>query len=318
MPPEVLIALAVAFTVVTGANDGGALIAPGLRVPALSVTASLAMLTLAVVAYPLVLGTAVADTMAGDIVPSNDAGLTALAIGVVVSVFVVTILAWRGLPTSLTLAVIGGIAGAGLGAGLSLGWASILRVVLIGLAAPVVGALLALAGATVWRAWRRAAYLSTIRGAHVAAFGAQCLAYGANDGQKVLVLFLAASVAAGDGSLAWWVFPVVAAAFIAGTYLGLPKVARSLGGGILSSRPTHTVTGEFAAAAAVLGSAAAGTPVSMTQAIAGGLLGAGVHDSVRRVRWRVVGNLVLAWVVTLPASAGIAALVGAVVAAATG
>ncbi|AYY12498.1 inorganic phosphate transporter [Actinobacteria bacterium YIM 96077] len=319
MPPEVLIAIAVIFAIVTGANDGGALIAPGLRVPALSVTASLALLTTAFVAYPLIVSTAVADTMMRDIVPPNTDGITALTIGFLVAVVVVAILARSGLPTSLTLAVIGGITGAGLGGGLSVGWESTLRVLAIGLAAPIVGALLGLAGATIWRALRSSSYLSTVRRTHVAAFGAQCLAYGANDGQKVLVLFLAASIAAGDGAtLRWWVFPVMAVAFVIGTFWGLPRVARSIGGGIMSSRPTHTVTGEFAAAAAVLGSAAVGTPVSMTQSIAGGLLGAGAHDSVRRVRWRVVRNLGVAWLVTLPASAVLGAAAGVIVGAATG
>nr|WP_246221541.1 inorganic phosphate transporter [Phytoactinopolyspora mesophila] len=178
--------------------------------------------------------------------------------------------------------------------------------------------LLALLGAWVWRSLRGGTYLSTVRRAHIAAFAAQCAAYGANDGQKILVLFFAASVAGGHGvSLAWWVYLVVAVAFVVGALLGLPKVARTVGNGILSTRATHTVTAEFSAAAAVLGSAAVGTPVSMTQSIAGGLLGAGVHDSIRRVRWRVVRNLGMAWVVTLPASFGLAALAGLAVAALT-
>jgi PiT family inorganic phosphate transporter len=317
--PEVLIAVAIAFALVTGANDGGALIAPGLRVPGLSVTVSLMMLTVAVVAYPLLISTAVARTMLSSIVPADADGATALAVGFLAAVGVVTGLAWLGLPTSLTLAVIGGIAGGGLGAGLAIGWTTVLRVLAIGLAAPVVGMLLALIGAWVWRSLRGGSYLSTVRRAHVAAFAAQCLAYGANDGQKILVLFFAASVAAGHGTvLAWWVYLVVAAVFVVGALLGLPKVARTVGNGILSTRATHTVTAEFSAAAAVLGSAAVGTPVSMTQSIAGGLLGAGVHDSIRRVRWRVVRNLGTAWVVTLPASFGVAVLGGLIVAAVTG
>lgn len=314
MAPEILVAVAVAFAVVSGANDGGALIAPGLRVPALSVTASLAVLTLAVVALPALVSTAVAETMLGSIVSPGTDGAVALTAGFVVAVLVVALLAWAGLPTSLTLAVIGGIAGGGIGAGLTVEWVTVLRVLAIGLAAPVVGALLALAGAWAWRTVRSASYLFTVRWSHMAAFGAQCVAYGANDGQKILVLFLAASVVGGHGAtLAWWVYVVVAVAFATGAVIGLPKVARTVGNGILSTRATHAVTAEFAAAAAVLGSAAVGTPVSMTQSVAGGLLGAGVHESIRRVRWRVVRNLAVAWAVTLPASFGLAALAGVVV-----
>jgi PiT family inorganic phosphate transporter len=309
--PEVLIAVAVAFVLVTGINDGGALIAPGLRVPALSIPVSLAILTAAVVAWPLLVSTAVAETMARSIVGEESAAPTALTIGFLIAIAVVVSLAWAGLPTSLTLAVIGGITGAGLGMDLAVGWGSVVRVLVIGLAAPVVGMLLALTGSWIWRAARRASYLSTVRRSHVAAFVAQCVAYGANDGQKMLVLFMAAAMAGGGArTVPWWGFLVIAAGFAAGAVLGLPKIARTVGNGILSTRPTHAVTAEFSAAAAVLGSAAAGAPVSMTQSIAGGLLGAGVHESIRKVRWRVVRNLVMAWVVTLPVSFGAAALAG--------
>ncbi|WP_129667307.1 inorganic phosphate transporter [Phytoactinopolyspora endophytica] len=323
MAPEVLVAIAIAFAVVTGSNDGGALIAPGLRVPALSVPVSLGILTLAVVAFPLLISTVVADTMLNSIVTADADGTTALAIGFIASVAVAAVLTWMSLPTSLTLAVIGGIAGSGLGMGLTVGWGSVLRVLAIGMAAPVVGALLALLGAWAWRSFRNATYLSTVRWTHMTAFGAQCIAYGANDGQKMLVLFLAAGVVASDGpaegtTLDWWAYPVIAVAFAVGTALGLPRAARSVGNGILSTRATHAVTAEFAAATAVLGSAAVGAPVSMTQSVAGGLLGAGVHESYLRVRWRVVRNLATAWVITLPASFGAAALAGVVVGALTG
>jgi hypothetical protein len=106
--PEVLIAVAIAFALVTGANDGGALIAPGLRVPGLSVTVSLMMLTGAVVAYPLLISTAVARTMLSSIVPADADGATALAVGFLAAVGVVTGLAWLRLTTSMTFAVNGG------------------------------------------------------------------------------------------------------------------------------------------------------------------------------------------------------------------
>ncbi|WP_083460331.1 inorganic phosphate transporter [Jiangella muralis] len=308
--PDLMIAVAVVFALVTGANDGGALMAPGLRIPGMPVAAGLGLLVAAVVAVPLLVTTAVAQTLAGSIVPADPAPL---AIGFVVAIVVAGGLARRGLPTSLTLAVIGGVAGAGVGAGLAVEWPAVLRVLAIGLAAPVAGLLLALAGAAAWRAARSARYLATVRRTHVTAYLAQCVAYGANDGQKAFVLFIAASVAAGgEAAPQWWAYPVVGGLFAIGAVIGLPRVARTVGTGIISTRAPQAVTAEFASAAAVLGSAAAGAPVSMTQALTGGLLGAGVHDSYRRVRWRVVANLGLAWAVTLPAAfalAGAAALV---------
>ena len=118
---------------------------------------------------------------------------------------------------------------------------------------------------------------------------------------------------AGTGDrLVWWAYPVIAAAFALGATLGLPRVVRTVGNGILNVRPTHAVTAEMSAALAVLGSSALGAPVSMTQAVSGGLLGAGVRESYRRIRWKVVRNLVAAWLITLPASAALGALAGIV------
>lgn len=319
MPVEVLVGVAIVFAFVTGANDGGALIAPGLRVPSLSVLVSLGMLTAALVAYPLLIGSAVAETMLSSIVSPESAGMTALVTGFIVAVVVAGLLAWAGLPTSLTLAVIGGIAGAGLGAGLAVTWTTVGRVLAIGVVAPLAGAALAFGGSWIWWVLRNMPYLLTMRWTHGTAYAAQCVAYGANDGQKMLVLFMAAGLTTGRGtSVEWWMYVVMAAAFAAGAGWGLPRMVRSVGTGILSTRPTHTVTAEFAAAVSVLGSASAGAPVSMTQSVAGGMLGAGVHESYRRVRWQVVRNLALAWALTLPTSFGVAALAAVVVEALEG
>lgn len=319
MGPEALLtALAVIFVVVAGINDGGALVATGLRVPALSVRVSVLLLVLAVVAGPLVLGTAVARMLGERLVPDGSAQTWVLATGFVVAVVVVWVLARSGRPTSLTLAVIGGITGAGWGMGLAVDWPALLRVLAIGVAAPFVGAVLAMVAARALHLAPDAGYLPTVRRAHTAAFVAQCVAYGANDGQKVLVLFLAAEAMSGHNGLSWWTYIVIAVAFAAGTALGLPRFAGSVGSGILSTRPMHAVTAEFAAAAAVLGSTAVATPVSMTQSISGALVGVGVHDGFRRLRWHIVRTMALAWLLTLPAALGLAALGGVVIAATRG
>lgn len=313
-----LIALAITFTVVVGANDGGALVAIGLRLPALSLKISVVCLVTAVVAGPLLVGTAVAETMQRELVPPGPDSAMVLATGFVVAVVIVSSLSWAGLPTSLTLAVIGGITGAGIGWCVVVSWSTVLQVLVVGLLAPVVGALLSLVITDVLISAPRARYLSTVRRAHLVAYGLQCFAYAVNDGQKVLVLFLAAGLAGGSGELAWWTYPVIGTAFVLGLALGLPKVARGMGTGILSTRPTHGITAEFSAAAAVLGSTAVGTPVSMTQSIAGGLFGAGLRDGYRRLRWRTVRNLAGACALTLPSSAALAAVVGWLMSATSG
>ncbi|HEX4813780.1 MAG TPA: inorganic phosphate transporter, partial [Nonomuraea sp.] len=86
------------------------------------------------------------------------------------------------------------------------------------------------------------------------------------------------------------------------TLYGLPKAGRTLSRELIASRPTHGVAAELAAGVAVIGCAAVGMPVSMTQAIAGGLIGAGVARGLGRVRWYATVKIGAAWLLTLPAS----------------
>ncbi|MFD0632621.1 hypothetical protein ACFQ9X_14460 [Catenulispora yoronensis] len=178
---------------------------------------------LATAAGPMVFGTRVAAGFLGRLVRSGTgvpgtgvprAGLsgtgvsgtgvsaaavsTTLLIGVAAALAVVLLLSLRGLPTSLTLAVVGGLAGAGLGAGLPVPAGSVATVLLAAALAPIISALIAwlvtrslrLAGTR-----RSTAAVATGR-THRVAFPLQCLAYGANDGQKMIALF---AVAGGSG-----------------------------------------------------------------------------------------------------------------------
>ncbi|MFG1705182.1 inorganic phosphate transporter [Nonomuraea sp. M3C6] len=138
----------------------------------------------------------------------------------------------------------------------------------------------------------------------------QTLAYAANDAQKMLAVFM---IAFGFSDAPLPYTSLAAALFAFGTLYGLPKAGRTLSREIIASRPPHGVAAELAAGAAVIACAAVGMPVSMTQAIAGGLIGAGVAQGGGRVRWYAAGKIVAAWLLTLPASGllgwGLAALV---------
>ena len=80
-------------------------------------------------------------------------------------------------------------------------------------------------------------------------------------------------------------------------------------------RPTNAVIAEVSSGVAVLSTGLLGAPVSMTQAIAGGLVGTGAHDGIRRIRWEQALKILAAWVVTLPLALGVATLVVALVVA---
>ena len=316
-PETALLIAALVFAVVNGFNDGGALVATGLKVPALPPLAAIALLGVALVVTPLLIGTQVAATLANRLVSFDQPGAalpgsTGLLIAVVTAVGVVLLLSSRGLPTSLTLALVGGIAGAGLGGGLPVSWATLALVLGAGAAAPVVGAgagfgLSRLAGLVPVGGHAR----RRIRVAHVGAFCLQCVAYAANDGQKMFAVLAVATAGgagrAGDLGLSVGHFALLAALFTVGLIGGLRPAAATLAAEIVPTRPSDAVAAELSSAGAVLGSAAVGAPVSMTQSVAAALVGAGMSRGYRRVRWRAAGRLVLAWVVTLPASLVVAA-----------
>lgn len=306
MMEAALLGVAVTFAVVTGANDGGAMLSAGLKVPSLPTSVAVAVLAGFVALVPLLISAQVATTLTSRLVTSRGGSL-ALMLGVAASVIVVAVLTSRSLPTSLTLAVIGGLTGAALGYGLPVAWGVVGTVLLVGLAAPLVGALLA---RVLYRVAHRVpqggAGRNTILHSHRFAFGLQCLAYALNDGQKVLAVF-AIALGVGAAVAPGWLVAVIAVLFALGSMFGLPKMARSLNNGVLATRPFHAVSAQLAGTFAVLGSAAVGIPVSMTQAVAGGLIGVGSSEGHGRIRWNAARRMLLAWVITLPACVGVAA-----------
>src|SRR5680860_255807 len=308
---QAMFGIAAAFAFATGANDGGTLLSIGLKIPGRPrLLAAGVSLTAFVVLGPLLFGTRVAETFTQSLVTSPAPGSrVALMLGIVAAVVVVAVLNSLGLPTSLTLASIGGILGGGLGYGLPISWPAATHVLLVGLAAPFVGALLGYLG-------QRASRLSPPSGSatravlrlHQMAFALLCLAYSVNDGQKMLaVLALSGGTTASAGFVSATSVLVIGPLFFLGAGFGVPRIAGPLNDGILAMRPNHAVAAQFSAGIAVLGSSAIGVPVSMTQALAGGLIGSGVSRGAHRVRWSAVGRIGLAWVFTLPASFGLAA-----------
>lgn len=317
-----LTAVAVAFAFVNGFNDGGALLSVGLSVRGHRPLTGLLVAALAVAVAPLLVGTRVAETLAQRLVTFDGAeGEIALGVAVVAAVAVTWLLASRGLPTSLTLAVVGAIAGAGVGAELPVSWDVVWQVLFLAAVAPVAGLGVAWVLARLVRAWPSNRPLHRrVRRWHPVGFGLQCLAYGANDGQKMLaVLAIAAGTAGGGGvPIVAWQLATVAGAFLLGAMLGLPRVARTLGSGVVPARPHENVVTEVASASVVLGTGAVGSPVSMTQAIAGGLVGSAIGRGLGSIRWHATGQLGLAWIITLPSAFAAAAVATLAVLAAGG
>jgi PiT family inorganic phosphate transporter len=109
-------------------------------------------------------------------------------------------------------------------------------------------------------------------------------------------------------SIPWWVVALSAGAMSLGTASGGWRIIRTLGGRFYKIRPVHGFTAQLTSAFIILGAAFLGGPVSTTHVVSSAILGVGSARRISRVRWNVAGNILAAWVFTIPASALLAAL----------
>jgi inorganic phosphate transporter, PiT family len=137
------------------------------------------------------------------------------------------------------------------------------------------------------------------------------LSHGTNDAQKTMGIIFLALVASGEltpsDAVPTWVIVSAASAIALGTYVGGWRIIRTMGTRIIKMDPAQGFAAQGAGAAVILSASHVGFPLSTTHVISGAIMGAGAAKRVSAVRWGVAGNIVVAWVLTLPA----AALVGA-------
>lgn len=313
----VALVVAALFAVVAGSNDGASLMSLGAKVGGLRPVTMVAVLVSALAAGPLVFGTRVASTLALQLSPlargggAGVGGRSEVLVAVLTAMAVVFLLNRRGLPTSSTLAIIGAITGAALGAGAPVDAVAVVGVLGLGLLAPVLSGLLALGLARVLNRRARSQRLHTrLSQAHASAFVAQSLAYSANGGQKILAVFaLAIGTTAGRSVHApVQVLVAMAVLFGAGTLLGLRRVSRGLASDVSGVHLRHAVSAEACTAVVTFASALAGVPLTTSQSIGGALIGAAsAEGGIGRVRLPAVARLGGAWLLTLPASLVLAA-----------
>jgi PiT family inorganic phosphate transporter len=263
----------------------------------------------------------VAATVAGDLVDPASISLL-IVFGGLVGAIAWNLVTWYvGLPSSSSHALIGGIVGAMLVAegpdAIFFGDGIVGQVMIPALVAPALA--FAVAGISIVVLYAIVARLRPtrvgrgFRGGQVVSGGLLALSHGTNDAQKtmgVIALALVAygSLPAGDPTPPFWAIAAAAAAIGLGTYAGGWRITRTMGGRIHKMDPVQGFAAQGAGAAVILASSQGGFPISTTQAISGAVVGAGSARRLSAVRWGVAGNMVAAWVITLPAAAAIGAL----------
>ena len=308
-----LFVAAAGFAVVCGLNDGASLVAIGLRGPFVRALRAVCVVAALVVIAPLVVGTAVARTLTEHLVDfSGDQHARPVLVALLATALVVGTLARRGLPTSITLALVGSIVGSGVGHGLPTDWGTTARVLTIAIVAPFIGALAGFSIGRLSDAIRPRVQRSTrVAVTHLTGFGSLAFAYGANAGQSMIAVWIFATAATGsstDSSAQIGLLPLIILGLLfgIGTALGLPRLGAPFGSGLILVRPAQAANAEISAAAAVLGSTAAGSPVSIIQVLTAALIGTGMKDGHHLVRWRRAAKTALAWYATFPAAMGLA------------
>ena len=230
---------------------------------------------------------------------------------------------WWGLPSSSSHALVGGLAGAALVAAgpsaLVLGSPTQKGLIQVGIfifLAPMLGMALGwiFMIATYW-IFRRASPSRVgklFKRLQLVSAAAYSLGHGGNDAQKTMGIVLAVLITAGqlpkDADAPLWVGLACHAAMGLGTLMGGWRIVKTMGQKICKLQPVHGFAAETAGAATLYGATMLGIPVSTTHTITGAILGVGSTRGLHAVKWGVAARVVWAWVLTIPAAAGIGAI----------
>jgi PiT family inorganic phosphate transporter len=322
---SVVVLLAVAFDLTNGLHDSSNAIAAPVATRAMAPVTAVTLAAIFTVLGPILAGTAVADTVGGLVDVDSTSTLELLFAALAAALAWNLITWWRGLPSSSSHALVGGLVGAGIAVGgldavrwggLD-GWrpTGILGVLCALAISPVVGFLGGCAGEWVarrsLRRARRGVTRSLLRGEWITC-ATLSFVHGTNDAQKTMGVITLALVATGSLSsfvVPLWVKVVCAMALTIGTALGGWRIVRTIGRGIYRIRPLDGFVSQAASTLVIGGAAGFGAPVSTTHVVASSVAGVGAGRRVRHVRWPVVREIGLAWLVTLPACTCIAATV---------
>ena len=319
----VAVSLAIAFAATNGLHDASTAIATLVATRAARPAQAIVLATVFNLVGPLVLGAAVANTIAGIVTVEPSEAVRVIGSGLAGAV-IWNLVTWRlGLPSSSGHALVGGLVGAALleggtdavhWGGLD-GWhpVGVLGTLIALAVSPVLGALGAVLVIRLLRLLARRAthrFDGPVRGGQWVMSSALAFSHGANDAQKSIGVIAALLLAEGriDTLTApTWVKVACAAALTLGTALGGWRIIRTVGRRIYRIHPEDGLASQTASAGVIFGSSLLGAPVSTTQVVASSVVGVGVGRGRRRhVRWGVVGEMGVAWLVTLPAAAVLA------------
>ena len=308
-------ALAVLFDYINGFHDTANAIATSVSTRALRPEHAILMSATANFVGALT-GTAVAKTISSGLAttPSGSAGQTIVA-AALIGAIVWNLITWRfGIPSSSSHALIGGLLGA---VAASIGTSAIIvdgvigKVIVPLVLSPFLGITIGfLMMVVILNVFRRAnprRMNDRFRRLQVISAGFMAFSHGSNDAQKTMGIMTLALIAAGllppDAPIPLWIIVLAASAISFGTAAGGWRIIKTMGQKVVKLDPVHGFAAETTAATIILTASHFGMPVSTTHVISSAIIGVGSSDRLSAVRWGVAGNIVIAWILTIPASA---------------
>jgi inorganic phosphate transporter, PiT family len=310
-----VIILALGFDFLNGIHDSSNIVATMISSRALTPRFALTMTALAEFSGPLIFGVAVANTIGHEVVSSAAISLQVI-MAALVSAILWNLLTWYlGFPSSSSHALIGGFIGAVV---MGAGWKSILipglmKILIALFTSPFIGfffgfVILKLIIRLCWNAnpninefFKRSQVMTAL---------VLALSHGANDAQKTMGIITLALVTGGyltAFTVPLWVILLSGGMIALGTSVGGWTLIRTLGGKFYRIRPVDGFASQITSAVVILTASLLGGPVSTTQVVSSAIMGVGAAERVDKVRWTVAQEIAIAWLLTIPASALVAA-----------
>ncbi len=312
-----IVGLAITFGFLNGVHDSSNVVATVISSRSIEPRRILLITAVAHFVGPFLFGVAVATTIGHEVVWDFAVTLSVVGAGLIAAILWNLFTWFFAIPSSSSHALVGGIVGAVV---IQSGWealrtSGLIKVLLALLLSPLLGLLVG------YLVMHTVLFLARGASPRVNWFFKRgqwgtalwlALSHGASDAQLTMGIITMALLA--DGVISSFVVPVwvvvlSAGAIAVGTMLGGWRLIRTLGAKFYKIRPVHGFTSQLASAAVITGAALLGGPVSTTQVVSSTILGVGSAERVSKVRWGVVGQIVTAWVLTIPATAVVAAFV---------
>jgi PiT family inorganic phosphate transporter len=311
----IVIILALGFDFLNGIHDSSNIVATMISSRALSPRVALTMTAVAEFSGPFIFGVAVATTIGHDVVAA-EAINTVVLLAALCSAIIWNLLTWYlGFPSSSSHALVGGFVGAVV---IDAGWQAIklpgIEKILIALfTSPLIGFVIGfiLLRVVMLFCWKASPGVNKVfkRGQIFTAL-ALALSHGANDAQKTMGIITLALVTGGYlkvFAVPVWVIILCAGMIAFGTSVGGWRLIRTLGAKFYKIRPVDGFATQLSSAIVILTASLVGGPVSTTQVVSSAIMGVGAAERVKKVRWGVAREIAAAWLLTIPATALLAA-----------